>query len=61
MTEKEAYMFLGCSHDGQGNDGDDWVAYRCESPSCNSEGVARGPEYEFKKYGRCGREMKVVW
>jgi hypothetical protein len=61
MTEKEAYEFLGWPHDGQGNDGDDWLAYRCETPGCNSEGVARDLENKFDKCGRCGRKMKVVW
>jgi len=61
LTEKEAYDFLGWPHDAKGNEGDDWLPYRCETPGCNSEGVARGLEHKFDKCGRCGHEMKVVW
>jgi hypothetical protein len=61
MTEKEAYGLLGWPHDGKGNDGDEWLAFRCPTPGCPSEGVSREREFDFDKCGRCGAKMEVVW
>jgi hypothetical protein len=60
MREKEAYALLGWPHVGIGNDGDQWVAYRCLTPGCRSEGVARAREYSFGRCGICGAIMEVV-
>jgi hypothetical protein len=60
MTEKEAYEVLKWHHDGKGNDGDAWSAFRCPTPGCHSEGVSRNREYGFGRCGRCGAEMQIV-
>lgn len=60
MTEQEAYQVLGRTHTGKGNDGTEWLAYRCPTPSCQSEGVARSREFGFGRCGRCGAEMQIV-
>lgn len=60
MKENEAFQLLGWPHAGEGNDGDGWIAYRCPTPGCPSEGVARTPELGFRECGRCGAEMQPV-
>lgn len=60
MIEKQAYEALGWLHDGKGHDGNDWLAYRCPTPGCQSEGVARSREFGFGTCGRCGAEMEIV-
>src|SRR5207245_4846517 len=60
MREKEAYEVLDWPHTGKGNDGDDWLAFRCPTPGCESEGVARSCEFGFGRCGRCGAIMEVV-
>lgn len=60
MTEQEAYQVLGWTHTGKGNDGNEWLAYRCPTPGCQSEGVARSREFGFGRCGRCGAEMQIV-
>src|SRR2546422_8441439 len=60
MTEKEAYEVLDWPHAGKGNDGDEWLAFRCSTQGCKSEGVARSRELGFGRCGRCGAEMQVV-
>lgn len=60
MKEKQAYEVLGWPHHGNGNEGDDWLAFRCPTPGCQSEGVARSREFGFGRCGRCGAEMQVV-
>lgn len=60
MTEKQAYEALGWPHDGTGHEGNDWLAYRCPTPGCQSEGVARSREFGFGTCGRCGAEMEIV-
>jgi len=54
MKEQQAYEVLGWPHDEEGNDGEDWLAFRCPTPGCQSEGVARSREYGFGRCGRCG-------
>jgi len=60
MKEKEAYALLDWPHEGKGNDGEDWLAFRCPTPGCQSEGVARSSEYGFGRCGICGAIMEVV-
>src|SRR5258708_6405796 len=60
MNEKEAYATLDWPHDQNGNDGDEWLAFRCRTPGCQSEGVSRRREYDFGRCGRCGAIMEVV-
>lgn len=60
MNEKQAYEVLGWPHDGNGNEGDGWLAFRCPTPGCQSEGVARGREFGFGRCGRCGAEMQIA-
>jgi hypothetical protein len=60
MKEKQAYEVLDWRHDGNGNEGDDWLAFRCPTPRCQSEGVARSRELAFGTCGRCGAEMEIV-
>jgi len=52
MKKKDAYEVLGWAPTGQDDDGDEWLAFKCPTPGCESEGVSRGPEVGF---GRCGR------
>jgi hypothetical protein len=37
-----------------------WLAFRCPTPGCQSEGVSRRREYDFGSCGRCGAIMEVV-
>ena len=60
MTEQEAYQVLGWLHSGKGNDGDEWVAFRCPTAGCQSEGVARNPGFGFGRCGICGAIMEAV-
>jgi hypothetical protein len=60
MKEKEAYVILDWPHAGIGNDGEDWLAFRCLTPGCQSEGVSRRREYDFGRCGICGAIMEVV-
>jgi hypothetical protein len=60
MTEKEAYEILNWPHAGKGNDGDEWLALRCPTPGCRSEGVSRNREFDFGRCGRCSAIMEVV-
>ena len=60
MTERQAYETLGWPHDGTGHEGNDWLAHRCPTPGCQSEGVARSREFGFGTCGRCGAEMEIV-
>src|SRR5260370_36888467 len=60
MKEKEAYAVLDWPHAGKGNDGDEWLAFQCPTPGCESEGVARSRELGFGRCGRCGAEMQIV-
>jgi uncharacterized protein DUF6988 len=60
MKEKEAYEILGWVHAGKGNDGDEWLAFSCSTPACQSEGVARSGEFGFGRCGRCSAIMEVV-
>ena len=60
MNEAEAYRLLDWPHTGTGNDGEGWLAYRCPTPGCQSEGVARSCELGFGRCGRCGAEMQIV-
>jgi hypothetical protein len=60
MKEKEAYEVLGWSHTGKGNDGDEWLAFQCPTPGCQSEGVSRRREFDFGRCGRCGAIMEAV-
>ena len=60
MKEKEAYAVLDWPHAGKGNDGDEWLAFRCPTPGCESEGVAGSRELGFGRCGRCGAEMQIV-
>src|SRR6266851_2576345 len=60
MNETEAYTLLNWPHTGKGNDGDQWVAFRCPTPGCPSEGVSRNREHDFGRCGRCGAEMQMV-
>src|SRR5882762_10006465 len=39
MTEKEAYEVLDWPHAGKGNDGDEWLAFRCPTQGCESAGA----------------------
>ncbi len=60
MIEKEAYAVLNWPHTGRGNDGDQWLAFRCPTNGCPSEGVARDREHDFGRCGICGAFMEVV-
>lgn len=60
MTEQNAYQVLSWPHSGKGNDGNEWLAFRCPTPGCKSEGVARSGEFAFGRCGRCGAEMQIV-
>src|SRR6266852_4163713 len=60
MGEQEAYEVLGWPHEGNGNEGDGWVAFRCPTPGCQSEGVARRREFGFGRCGRCRAGMQIV-
>ena len=60
MTEKEAYAVLNWPHTGRGNDGDQWLAFRCPTTGCPSEGVARDREHDFGRCGLCGAIMEAV-
>jgi uncharacterized protein DUF6988 len=60
MTEQEAYLVLGWPHTGKGNDGDEWVAFRCPTAGCQSEGVARNRGFGFGRCGICGAIMETV-
>jgi hypothetical protein len=60
MKEKEAYEVLGWPHTAKGNDGDEWLPFRCPTPGCQSEGVSRSREFSFGRCGRCGAIMEVV-
>lgn len=60
MTEQEAYQLLGWPHTGKGNDGKEWIAYRCATPGCVSEGVARDRGHGFGRCGICGAIMEEV-
>jgi hypothetical protein len=60
MTEKEAYEVLDWPHAGKGNDGSEWLAFRCPTPGCKSESVSRKREFDFGRCGRCGAEMQIV-
>ena len=60
MKEKEAYETLGWSHTVKGNDGDEWLAFECPTPGCQSEGVSRSREFDFGRCGHCGAIMEVV-
>ncbi len=60
MNEKRACEILGWPHDGNGDEADGWLAFRCPTPGCRSEGVARSREFGFGKCGRCGAEMQIV-
>jgi hypothetical protein len=60
MIEKEAYAVLNWPHTGRGNDGDQWLAFRCPTTGCPSEGVARDREHDFGRCGICGAIMEPV-
>lgn len=60
MTEQEAYQLLDWPHTGQGNDGDEWLAFRCPTAGCQSEGVARNRGFGFGRCGICGAIMEAV-
>lgn len=60
MTEQEAYEVLNWPHTGKGNEGDEWLAFRCPTAGCHSEGVSRKREFDFGRCGRCGAIMEVV-
>lgn len=60
MKEEEAYAILDWPYAGKGNDGDDWLAFRCPTPGCQSEGVSRRREYDFGRCGICGAIMEVL-
>lgn len=60
MTEQEAYQILGWPHTGRGNSGDGWLAFRCPTPGCQSEGVSRSKEFAFGRCGICGAIMETV-
>jgi hypothetical protein len=60
MTEKEAYAVLDWPHAGKGNNGDEWLAFRCLTPGCKSEGVSRDRGFAFGRCGVCGAIMEVV-
>lgn len=60
MNEKEAYEILGWPHAGKGNDGDGWLAFKCPTLGCQSEGVSRGREFGFGRCGRCGAIMEAL-
>jgi len=60
MKEQQAYEVLGWPHESKGNDGEDWLAFRCPTPACQSDGIARSPELGFGRCGRCGAEMQIV-
>lgn len=60
MTEQEAYQALDWPHTGKGNDGDEWVAFRCPTTGCQSEGVARNRGFGFGRCGICGAIIEAV-
>lgn len=60
MTEQGAYQVLGWPHNGNGNDVDEWVAFRCPTAGCQSEGVARNRGFGFGRCGICGAIMEAV-
>src|SRR5262249_7644628 len=60
MKEQQAYEVLGWPHDGSGNEGDGWLAFRCPTPGCQSEGVARSREFGFSRCGVCGAIMEPL-
>jgi uncharacterized protein DUF6988 len=60
MKEQQAYAVLGWPHDGSGNEGDGWLAFRCPTPGCQSEGVARSREFGFGRCGICGAIMEPL-
>lgn len=60
MKESEAYAVLGWQHPGEGNQGDQWLGFRCPTPNCQSEGVSRSREYDFGRCGICGAIMEIV-
>ena len=60
MTEQEAYQVLGWPDTGKGNDGDEWMAFRCATTGCQSEGVARSRGFGFGRCGICGAIMEAV-
>jgi hypothetical protein len=60
MNEQEAYKVLGWPHHGNNNEGNGWLAFRCPTPGCQSEGVARSHEFGFGRCGICGAIMEPV-
>jgi hypothetical protein len=60
MKEKEAYEVLGWPNTAKGNDGDEWLPFRCPTPGCQSEGVSRSREFGFGRCGRCSAILEVV-
>jgi hypothetical protein len=60
MKEQQAYAVLGWQHDENGNEGDGWLAFRCPTSTCKSEGVARSREFGFGRCGICGAIMEPV-
>ena len=40
MNEQEAFKVLGWPHHGNNNEGNGWLAFRCPTAGCQSEGVA---------------------
>ena len=60
MVEKEAYAVLNWPHTGKGNSGDEWLAFRCPTPGCPSEGVSRNRDHDFGRCGICGAIMEAV-
>jgi hypothetical protein len=60
MTEQETYQLLGWPHTGKGNGGDEWIAFRCPTPGCQSEGVARNRGFGFGRCGICGAIMEAI-
>ena len=60
MTEQEAHEALNWPRTGKGNEGDEWLAFRCLTADCHSEGVSRNREFGFGRCGRCGAIMEAV-
>jgi hypothetical protein len=60
MVEKEAYAVLNWPHIGRGNSGDEWLAFRCPTSGCPSEGVSRNRDHDFGRCGICGAIMEAV-
>jgi hypothetical protein len=60
MIERDAYQLLNWPHTRQGNDGNEWLAYRCPTPGCQSEGVVRNRVFGFGRCGICGAIMEIV-